>query len=722
MDNNQYNSFIKSAEKFIEVFDKYKNKNIVLYGLGQYTATLINLAKEYHFIGLLDGDENNISKRVYGLKVLSLEEAKEKADLIVINTSTFYWNIIYERVKDIGVPVYFANGELAKKIDNRSKILSEDEKNLTIEEVEGYIDKADVVSFDLYDTLIMRTVCNPNDVFKIMEIKLEEHFGKKIHYQEMRNKSIANINKENYTLDDIYTKMKELYPCIDVDFLRQLELKVEKEVTTVRHDVKELFRYSLEHNKEVYILTDMYLPMEFVINLLNNFEIEIPAEHLWISGDKKINKYSGTMWRTYNNIVKNRNTIHIGDSLKADIYSAKKYGIKTVKIPSAAKMMEELLTTDVWSQITSVYSSITMGIVINILFNSPFAWNERNNKYYIETCKKFGKVVFGNIVLTFLLWLLYESKKRKIDNLIFLSRDGYFLEKDYLYLIHKLHNISVPEEDYLYISRNAVLALMAVNDSAAFNTFQSFSFKGKFKDYLKIRFNLEVQDDEIYSENECILPEDIDLVTDWIKPYYEKILDKLKVHSDKYYEYLKKFNMSNKCAVVDICYKGTIQYWLSKAIKQNIKGFYFVADVSEKNDFYKKDNMIPCFQKDKTAENSCVWKNHKIVESFFTAPYGMMRCMDENGEIVSFEAGENQLNFMQRELMNDGIKEFIGDYLLLLDKLEMSPYCIKIDAITIDQIFGTWFDGRKDYSECVKKCFWHEDSFINGNQEYNLFN
>ena len=80
MDNNQYNSFIKSAEKFIEVFEEYKNKNIVLYGLGQYTATLINLAKEYHFIGLLDGDEKNISKRVYGLKVLSLDHPDLRRD------------------------------------------------------------------------------------------------------------------------------------------------------------------------------------------------------------------------------------------------------------------------------------------------------------------------------------------------------------------------------------------------------------------------------------------------------------------------------------------------------------------------------------------------------------------------------------------------------------------------------------------------------------------
>ena len=116
-----------------------------------------------------------------------------------------------------------------------------------------------------------------------------------------------------------------------------------------------------------------------------------------------------------------------------------------------------------------------------------------------------------------------------------------------------------------------------------------------------------------------------------------------------------------------------------------------------------------------------IWKNHKIVESLLTAPYGMMNCMEENGEIISFDVGGNQRNFMERELINDGVKEFIREYVEVLNKLRIASEDIEPDPIVIDKIFGAWFMGDKSYSESIKNCFWHEDGFINGNQEYSLF-
>lgn len=45
MNKNQYNSVMKSAENFIEAFKRLKDKKIVLYGLGQYIATLLSMTK-----------------------------------------------------------------------------------------------------------------------------------------------------------------------------------------------------------------------------------------------------------------------------------------------------------------------------------------------------------------------------------------------------------------------------------------------------------------------------------------------------------------------------------------------------------------------------------------------------------------------------------------------------------------------------------------------------
>lgn len=722
MNKNQYNSVIKSAENFIEAFKTVKDQKIVLYGLGQYTATLLNMTDEFCFVGLLDGNAQNIGKEFYGLQVLSIAEAVEKADLIVINTSTFYWNIIYDRIKEVEIPVYYANGELAKMQNLNQRILSKDEKDITSEKIRHLIDKCEVVSFDLYDTLIMRTVCNPNDVLKIVELKLEMQTEEKITYQEMRSNAVAKIRDENYTLDDLYSKLGELYPNVDVSEIKELELDVEKCITVARKEMVELFNYARTAGKEVYILSDMYLPKSFIMTLLKQCDINLTPENILISGEEKKNKFSGTMWSYYKeNVICGKKALHIGDSMRADVEIARKYGIEAVKIPSAPKMIEELLSTSIWGEITTVYASLTTGIIINELFNSPFAWQEAEGKYSVKTCKRFGKAVFGNIILTYLLWIIKECKIRNIDQLIFLSRDGFFLERHYLYLINQLHADTAPKEKYLFTSRKAILSLMAGEDKEAFEALKNFSFKGSFKDYLKMRFNCDVNENDINSSKECILPEAATIIAEWMQPYTQMIMDEMRTHKNAYLAYLQQFCMSDDSAIVDICYMGTIQHWMSKALKKDVKGFYCVADVSENNKFFQNNNMIPCFQKDKTAEQSMLWKNHKIVESLLTAPYGMMNCMEENGEIISFDSGGNQRNFMERELINDGIKEFIQEYVELLDKLGIASEDVEPEPIVIDKIFGTWFIGDKSYSESIKKCFWHEDGFINGNQEYSLF-
>lgn len=722
MSKNQYNSVMKSAENFIEAFKDFRDKKIVLYGLGQYTATLLSMTDEFCFVGLLDGDIQNIGAEFYGLTVLSIEEAVEKADLIVINTSTFYWNIIYDRIKNVNIPVYYANGELAEEKNLGKGILSREEKDITSEKIRQLIDKSEVISFDLYDTLIMRTVCNPNDIFKLTELKLEKQTGRKIAYREMRSSAVAKLQDENYTLDDLYSKIKELYPDLDVSDIRALELDVEKCITVARKEMVELFNYARTVGKEVYILSDMYLPKSFIVSLLNQCDIDLAPENILISCEEKKNKFSGTLWSYYTeNILHGKTALHIGDSMSADVEMARKYGIEAVKIPSASKMMEELLSTSIWGEITTIYASLTTGIIINELFNSPFAWQETEGKYTLKTCEKFGKAVFGNIILTYLLWIIKECKKRSIDRLFFLSRDGFFLERHYLYLVNQLQDNAAPKEKYLFTSRKAILSLMAGEDKEAFEALKTFSFKGSFKDYLKMRFNCDVNENDINSSKECMLPEAAEIVTEWMKPYTQMIMDKLRTHRNAYIEYLEQFFTTDSSAIVDICYTGTIQYWMSKALKKTVKGFYCVADISENNKFYTGTNMFPCFQKDKKAETSMIWKNHKIVESLLTAPYGMMNCMAESGEIISFDSGSNQKNFLERELINVGIKEFIGEYVVLLNGLEIASEDVEADTIVADKLFGTWFMGDKSYSESIKKCFWHEDGFINGNQEYSLF-
>ena len=104
-------------DEFREKFNCLKDKRFVLYGIGRYTATLVQGLKDFNFVGLMDKDPQNIGKEMFGLPILSVKQTEENGDLVVINTSETYWNVIYSRIEHIKIPVYYKNGERAQKKD-----------------------------------------------------------------------------------------------------------------------------------------------------------------------------------------------------------------------------------------------------------------------------------------------------------------------------------------------------------------------------------------------------------------------------------------------------------------------------------------------------------------------------------------------------------------------------------------------------------------------------
>lgn len=90
-----------------------KDKRIVLYGLGRNTERLLSNLKGFNIVGLMDGNPDKIGTIQMGIPCISVEDAEQKADCIIINTIENYWYIIYERLEKCSLPVYFKNGERA---------------------------------------------------------------------------------------------------------------------------------------------------------------------------------------------------------------------------------------------------------------------------------------------------------------------------------------------------------------------------------------------------------------------------------------------------------------------------------------------------------------------------------------------------------------------------------------------------------------------------------
>ena len=98
--------FQKLLRQFRTAFLEHRNSRIVLYSLGAFSATVVEVLRDFHFVGLMDRDPENVGKNFFGLPVFSPEQAEQQADLIVINTEESYWQTIYRRIAHLNIPVY----------------------------------------------------------------------------------------------------------------------------------------------------------------------------------------------------------------------------------------------------------------------------------------------------------------------------------------------------------------------------------------------------------------------------------------------------------------------------------------------------------------------------------------------------------------------------------------------------------------------------------------
>lgn len=103
-----------------------------------------------------------------------------------------------------------------------------------------------------------------------------------------------------------------------------------------------------------------------------------------------------------------------------------------------------------------------------------------------------------------------------------------------------------------------------------------------------------------------------------------------------------------------------------------------------------------------------------FVESFLTAPYGMILAIDENGDYMCAPKLKNQTLWAARTEMNDGVQDFIKEWIGICSvNTEITP-------LFIDSFFGLFFDGKIDLDERIKSVFYSDNIFVK-RQELEVF-
>lgn len=199
-----------------------------------------------------------------------------------------------------------------------------------IDKIYEKIEKYDYVSFDIFDTLIKRNVLEPEYVFDIIEKKsgCKDFKVKRI---EAQKKAKLNTNNEEITLEEIYQNFKGISN-EERNKLIKLEFDIEKKVCKQNTEIFKIYQYCLNKKKKIYIVSDMYLPINIITEILaeNNYN---GYDKIFLSSVLMHTKKSGNIFKF---VISDSNTknniIHIGDHPLSDYINPRRYGINSILI------------------------------------------------------------------------------------------------------------------------------------------------------------------------------------------------------------------------------------------------------------------------------------------------------------------------------------------------------------------------------------------------------
>lgn len=699
--------FDYEIEAFELAFEDKKESKIAIYGTGRMTATLLSRLKGFQIVGLLDRDTAMVGKEMYGARVISREEAEKEADVVIINTSETYWGTIYQRIQDWKIPVYFRNGKLATKdffhINGDEPYWKKNYAELR-EKIQDY----EVVSFDVFDTLIMRKVYLPIDVFYIVEKKFQSEFGNDFSFVEARKKAASLLG--DASIDEIYAEVEksERWGHGLKEKIKQYEIEVEKRMIIPRRDMAELYN-AIKDTKEIFLISDMYLPCTVLEEILSGCGIMVHKGNILVSCDLKKTKEEGTLWEYYRNtVVKGRKAIHIGDNESADGELPKQYGIDTYIVWSSNKILQKSSIGDIAFDINTLYASFCTGIFGAKMLNSPFALQGTNGKSTFTKEQDAGYCLLGSVVYIFCRWLLKQAKENKVRQLVFLAREGYLLSKLFHYYCQLTKEKDAPQIIYLETSRRAVLTA-SIWDREDIYEVAEFPYIGNVGDFLQDRFGVSVEDKDLWAKDFGYTNEDKRKLRDILEKYEKEILLEAGRERHNYLAYLDSVGLESDFAIIDSQLYGTTQFYLGKLLGKKLKGYYFCVCQDKTNRYLEQNIMWGCFpgKKGLDGKDSSIYKNAAFTEAFFTAPNGMLECIEEDGKKRYASKRQNQTNFSIRLEMVEGIQEFMEDAVKFCEEYQVDIG--EEDISFTDKMFGILMNKGFEPSDKMKSGFYYDN-------------
>ena len=538
---------------------------------------------------------------------------------------------------------------------------------ITLSNLYNKLNSFEYVSFDVFDTLLFRTVSDYRLVFDIVALKYYEKYKKNINdFKNIRIQAETQARKRSagreITLEMIYNNIS--LDDIAKKRLMDIECDVETYICMPNTLMIDVLNWCKINKKKIVIITDMYLPRFVFERLFCKFGISY--DYLFISGEEGVTKRSGLLFNVVIDkmSIKPSQIIHIGDDKNNDIEQPRKYGINSIERIFKRNTLKTYLD--------KVDDSIAKN-QLNTVFSISACPNEQNIVPW-----RLGYTLIGPMMFEFCEWIHKQKEEKKLNKLLFVAREGY--------LIKKCYDTMYPNDDtdYIRLNKNLLrLPLLSLDNQLEYfdraklgrqrytwklifdllyikDIEEAISLINKKYPNLNISERFDIKDLTNGKYNDILLS------------LFELQKEKIKEQTLCLDDYLSRYGFeTNRIGLVNNSINGNGQSMLEdylsyKNISCNIVGLQFIASkkcLTILNDRYKAwlDDLKYNNYMKNIFHRYCLIFEHLLFEPTGTSLY-FIRKTDGKVDVVCEKARGEAMDFQKIECLQNFAIEFVKTY------------------------------------------------------------
>ncbi len=346
-----------------------------------------------------------------------------------------------------------------------------------------------IVSFDVFDTLIMRPFREPSDLFHMLEDKWQQlnrrcmlSFAAARAEAESSARVWARDRKEDVDLYDIYNALRvtagATEDCADDMLLAEREAEIE--YCQPRKMGIALLEMARALGKRIVLISDMYLDRKTISAMLDKCGVS-GYEALFLSNEENALKWNGGLYRKALAALDTApdEILHIGDNWNNDFLQPRELGMHSMHHPRAMDVMTDrartMLSVLGLESAASFGGNASLQTALSFRCMQALTANRFFDNGFASTCKAsnfacdpalMGYYAVGGHVLSLAQWLIRQAKADGISKLVFLARDGYLVKQAVDLLLTEADGL---ETCYHPASRRCLLPALTAHPSGFYN-------------------------------------------------------------------------------------------------------------------------------------------------------------------------------------------------------------------------------------------------------------